>query len=103
MSREAIEAVQDHSTIKDPTGAMVFLAIARFVGPNGEPGWAGYRTLAEVARCDKDTVARWVSILEESGELSTRKEGKGRGTKIYYTINLPFDQPKHGAAGNTNG
>lgn len=99
MSREAMEAVQDHSTISDPTGIAVFVAIARFVGPDGQPGWASYRTLAEVAHCDKDTVGRWVGILEETGELSVRKEGRGRGTRMYYTINLPFDEPKHGGAG----
>lgn len=99
MSREAIEAVQDHSTVSDPVGLTVFIAIARFVGPAGEPGWASYRTLADVAHCDKDTVARWVGVLEELGELSVRKEGAGRGTRMYYTINLPFDKPKHGGAG----
>ena len=100
MSREAMEAVQDHSAISDPTGLAVFLAIARFVGPDGSPGWASYRTLADVAHCDKDTVSRWVGLIEETGEMSIRKEGRGRGTRMYYTINLPFNDPKHGGAGS---
>lgn len=95
MSREAMEAVQDHSSIKDYTGFSVLLAIARFIPADGSEGWASYRTLADVAKCDKDTVGSWVGNLEEAGEIVTRKVGKGRGTKIYYKLLLPFDQPSH--------
>lgn len=97
-----MEAVQDHSIVTDATGRNILVAIARFVPATGGEGWASYRTIADVASCDKDTVARWVEILEGAGELSTRKTGAGRGTKIYYTINLPFDQPKHGAVVGDN-
>lgn len=99
MSREAVEAVQDHSAVEDAVGRNIFQAIARFVPPDGSGGWASYRTIADVARCDKDTVMRWVGILEEMGEIGTRKTGRGRGTRIYYTIHLPFDEPRHGGAG----
>lgn len=94
-----MEAVQDHSKVTDPTGLTILLAIARFTGPNGEPAWPSVRTIADVAHCNKDTVTRWVHALEEMGELTTRKEGAGRGTRMYYTINLPLDAPKHGGAG----
>ena len=97
MSREAMEAVQDHSQIKDHLGRSVFIAIARFVPPDGSEGYASVRTIADVAGCDKDTVSRWVQALEEAGELKTRKTGQGRGQRVYYTILLPFDKPKHGA------
>lgn len=102
MSREAMEAVQDHTTIDDATGRNIFVAIARFIPADGGEGWASYRTIADVAGCDKDTVGRWVELIESAGELSTRKTGKGRGTKIYYSITLPFDQPKHGAVVGDN-
>jgi len=95
MSREAMEAVQDHSQVDDFIGHRVLMAIARFIPADGSEGWAPYRTLAEIAKCDKDTVGSWVSNLEAAGEISTRKVGQGRGTKIYYKLHLPFDQPSH--------
>ena len=90
-----MEAVQDHSTIDDYIGGRVLMAIARFIPADGSEGWVSYRVLADIAKCDKDTVGTWVANIEKMGEISTRKVGKGRGTKIYYTLNLPFDKPKH--------
>ena len=100
-----MEAVQDHTTITDPMGRNVLTAVARFIPANGSEGWASYRTIAEVAGCDKDTAARWIGIIEDKyREIETRKEGSGRGTKIYYRLLLPLDSPKHGAViGDNNG
>lgn len=97
MSREAMEAVQDHSQISDPIGRNVFQAIGRFCPANGSPGWVSYRTIADVAHCDKDTAWAWAKRIETAGELKIETKGQGRGAETWFTILLPFDKPKHGA------
>jgi len=95
MSREAYEAVQDFSNCGDSIGINVLMAIARFVqlGPDGwQEGWVSLREMARLARCDKDTAAAKVHHLETIGEIKTRKEGAGRGTKVWFTLLLPLPE-----------
>ena len=72
MSREAFEAVQDHSKA-DHYGRNVLYAIARFTPATGGEVWVTLRTLADLSGCDKDTVSSRVVWLEDNGELRTRK------------------------------
>lgn len=92
MSREAMEAVSRHSVVarQDVLARAVLDVIARLTGPEGGEVWPALRTIAEEARCDKDTVTRKVKVLEEAGEVSTRREGKGRGARTYYRLLLPL-------------
>ena len=89
-----MEAVQDHSAITDPFGIGIFVTIARFVAADTQTGWASDRTVAELARCDKDSVAAWRQRLLDAGEIETWTTGGGRGTRRYYKILLPFNEPK---------
>lgn len=95
MSREAMEAVQDHSSINDPMGRHIFVTIGRFVAADTKQGWCSDRTIAELASVDKDTVGAWRGRLEEAGEIETWVTGSGRGAKRYYKFLLPFTEPKH--------
>lgn len=100
-----MEAVYDHSRVcrQDRKAQDVFIAIARKTPPDGGECWPSLRTLAELAQCNKDTVSRKVAILVEEGELSVRKTGSGRGTRIFYKILLPMDMPKRIDDGGTGG
>lgn len=102
MSREAMEAVQDHSTVKEPTGRNIFMAIARFVPADASPGWSTLRVLADVSGHDKDTVSRWLNHLSEIGEIETWHTGAGRGTRTWFRIKLPFNQPRYPICDNHN-
>lgn len=96
MGWQAIEAVQDHSTINDSTGLCVFLAIARFANADGVVGAGGRATspsaerIASAAHVSRRTVFNWVPKLEATGELTVERMGSGRGQWNRYTINLPM-------------
>lgn len=94
MSREAFESVQDYSKA-DHYGRNVMYAIARFVPPTGGEVQVTARRLAELSGCDEDTVRNRVAWLVSNDELTVRKEGAGRGTRIFYTLKLPMRCPRY--------
>ena len=95
-----MEAVLNHSKIGDPLGRIIFTSIAQFIPPNGAPSWASLREIARLSACDKDTVARWIPRLVESGEIESWTEGRGRGTKTWFKILLPIDGDNNLARGD---
>lgn len=94
MSWQAVEAVRDHSKVSDPSGRLILMVIASYTRPDGTMNGLkkppAVETLADGAGCHKNTVLNWIPKLEETGELSVERIGKGRGSKNYYTINLPI-------------
>lgn len=105
MSREAMEAVQEHSQFDTPEHYYQFrvlLAIASFADMNGRAGVVGkakqcpsQRALAERAKIHRNTFTAYLDDVLESGEVEIiGSGGAGRGAWTAYQINLPM--PKGG-------
>ena len=96
MSWQANQAVRK-SKMTDPTGRCILFSIATYCNDAGNMDGItyppSYETIANGAGCHKQTVKNWIPKLVEFGELSIRKEGGGRGTKVFFTINLSMGNP----------
>lgn len=105
MSREAMEAVQDHSRFQSATEESyypfrVLLAIASFADPDGVAGVPGehrecpsHRAIADRAHVHRNTIPKTLKTLQDSGELEIADSGgAGRGSWTVYRICLPIDR-----------
>jgi hypothetical protein len=99
MSGIAMAAVLKHSRFYDrPEPFRILMAIAERADVNGVTGKAGdlkacpnRETIANDARVHKNTLANWLPLLAEAGELAYEVHGDGRGRHTVYRLLLPLD------------
>lgn len=102
MSREAMEAVQQHSKYQSPDDYYLFrvlLSIASFADVAGVAGVEGkhkecpsYRAIADRAHVHRNIIGDKIAELIDAGELEIAAQGgAGRGSWTVYRINLPID------------